>query len=207
MSVLAAYRDDGPLAAGAERLAPPAAARPGPLVWTVAGALPLVAAFVVWRDRLPPAVAGLVAIAIAIAAAGPAAARADAGRLAWLVPPLLRLLEYAVLLRVTVLTDDGALPACYALLGVLAFHHYDTVYRLRHQKLAPPAWLRTASGGWDGRLLVLYALAAAGALGPGLVVAALGLAVLLGAESIVSWLRFARAQAQTVYVDEDLEEA
>ena len=66
------------------------------------------------------------------------------------------------------------MPLCFALLAVLAFHHYDTVYRLRHQRLAPPAWLRAAGGGWEGRVLVACVLALAGVLGPGLLVAAVG---------------------------------
>jgi hypothetical protein len=155
----------------------------------------------VFSDGVPAA--GLAAVAFLIVVAGAAAPRAERGRLAWLVPPLLRALEYGILLRLVDLADPDALPACYALLGVLAFHHYDTVYRLKHQNAAPPTWLRMASGGWDGRLLVVYALAAAGALEPVLAVLALALAVLFVSESVVSWLRVARSEGQPIYIDED----
>jgi hypothetical protein len=204
MSALRVYRDDGPLAQWFGRAPSPLSI--GPLVLTLAGLVPLLVAFAIWNDELPPAVAGIVALAILIAAAGAAARCADSGKLAWLVPPVLRVIEYGALLRIAVLTDHRALPACYALLGALAFHHYDSVYRLRHQKVPPPAWLGLASGGWDGRLLVLFVLAAAGALRPALIVIAVALGVLFAAESVVSWLRFARAEARTVYDDDDVED-
>jgi hypothetical protein len=194
MSALRVYRDDGPLAQWIARARSPLSV--GPLVLTLAGVVPLIVAFAVWNDALPPAAVGLVAIAVLVAAAGAAARCADRGRLAWLVPPVLRVIEYGILLRIAVLADARALPACYALLGALAFHHYDSVYRLRHQKVPPPAWLGLASGGWDGRLLVLFALAAAGALRPALIVIAVALGILFVAESVMSWLRFARAEAR-----------
>lgn len=205
MSTLRAYRDDGPLAGLAAQIAAAAPLPLGPLALTVAGAAPLLAVLVAARGE-PPA-AGLAAVAVLIAAGGAAATRAERGRLAWAVPPLLRALEYGVLIRLTALADPGAMAACYALLAVLAFHHYDAVYRLRHQKLPPPAWVRLAALGWDGRLLILYALAAAGGLGAGLVAGAGALALLFGGESVASWLRFARAEARTVYADEDVEAA
>ena len=50
--------------------------------------------------------------------------------------------------------------AAFALLCALAFRHYDLVYRLRHRGVAPPRWLDRAGGGWDGRLLAGFVLAA-----------------------------------------------
>jgi Family of unknown function (DUF5941) len=206
MNALRVYRDDGPLAQAIARASAAAKLPVGPLVLLLGGVLPLIVIFAVWSDALPPAAAGLAALAVLVGAAGAGAPRADRGRLAWLVPPLLRVVEYGVLLRIAVLSDHRALPACYALLGALAFHHYDSVYRLRHQKVPPPAWLGLASGGWDGRLVVLFALAAAGALRPALIVAAVALGAVFVTESVVSWLHFARAEARTVYDDEDVED-
>jgi hypothetical protein len=206
MSALRVYRDDGPLAQGVARATATAKLPAGPLVLTLLGLVPLILALAVWRDALPPAAAGLAALAVLVAAAGAGAPRADRGRLAWLVPPLLRVVEYGLLLRIAVLADHRALPACYALLAALAFHHYDSVYRLRHQKVPPPAWLGLASGGWDGRLVILFALAAAGALRPALIVAAVTLGAVFVTESVASWLRFARAEARTAYEDEDVED-
>jgi hypothetical protein len=116
------------------------------------------------------------------------------GRLSWIVPPLLRALEFGALVALTAWSDRGALPACYALLAVLAFHHYDTAYRLRHQGLAPPDWVRLAGGGWEGRLIVVVILAIAGVLEVGLIVLAAGLGLLYVGEAASSWARFARGR-------------
>jgi hypothetical protein len=129
------------------------------------------------------------------------------GRMAWAVPPLLRLAEYGLLITLTAVAAPDAMPACFALLGALAFHHYDTVYRLRHQGDAPPRWLRWSGGGWDGRLLVASALAAAGALHAGLIAGAAGLGVLYVTESVRSWRGFVRTTRTPVYDDDDLEAA
>jgi Family of unknown function (DUF5941) len=204
MSTLSVFRDDGPLARCAAR-AKIGSLPLGPLVLTIAGAVPVVAVLIAWRDGLPPAAVGFPALAWLVVVAGTAGASADAGRLAWTVPPLLRVIEYGVLIRITLLAEPDAMPACFAVLGVLAFHHYDTVYRLRSQGAAPPAWTRTATGGWDGRLLGAYALGVAGGFEAGMVAAAVVLALAFGAESVVSWIRFAGASARTVYDDHDLE--
>ena len=132
--------------------------------------------------------------------------RAGARALACIMPPLLRLLEYASLIALTALADPDALPLCFAFLCVLAFHHYDTVYRLRHQRLAPPSWVRAIGGGWDGRLLIACVLALVGALEVGLLAGAVGLALVYATESTASWLRFGRAERPAVYQDEDADE-
>ena len=53
------------------------------------------------------------------------------------------------------------MPAAFALLLAITYRHYDIVYRLRHRGMTPPRWLNRAAGGWDGRLLAGFALAAA----------------------------------------------
>lgn len=110
----------------------------------------------------------------------------------WLVPPFLRVVEYGLLIALTALAAPDALPVCYALLCVLAFHQYDIVYRLRHQRRIPPPWLQAVGGGWDGRLLVAAILALAGVLGWGLLAGTIALAVVYVAESVASWIRFAQ---------------
>jgi len=127
--------------------------------------------------------------------------------MAWAVPPLLRLAEYGLLIVLTSVAAPGAMPACFALLGVLAFHHYDTVYRLRHQGVEPPRWLRWSGGGWDGRMLAASVLAGAGLLDAGLIAGAVALGALYVAESIASWRGFVRTAPPSVYDDEDLEAA
>ncbi len=135
------------------------------------------------------------------------APRAGAHPLAWLSPPLVRALEYSWLVALTAVREPAALPIAFALLCVLAFHHYDTAYRLRHQGLAPPAWLGAVGGGWEGRMLVASLLALAGLLGPGLAVAAVGLAVVYAGESGASWIRFGRGRTAVPWEDdvEDLQ--
>ena len=200
MTQLRVYRDDGPLALwlGA-RLGRPLPSGGAPFV--LLGALLLAIALAVADPPDPgPLVALAVVLCVLLGSAG--SARPEGGRFAWLAPPVLRALEYAFLIRLTVLADRDALPLCFALLAVLAFHHYDAVYRLRHQGVAPPAWTRAAGGGWEGRLIGGLVLAALGVLGPGLLVAAVVLAVIFVGESVSSWSRFARVGRPAV-IDED----
>ncbi len=42
---------------------------------------------------------------------------------------------------------NGALPAAFGLVAAVAYHHYDTVYRIRGGAGAPPAWLVRTIGG------------------------------------------------------------
>jgi len=132
-------------------------------------------------------------------------AHAEPGRLAWLVPPLVRVLEYGFLIWLTATAAPDAMPRCFALLGVLAFHHYDTVYRLRHQRVAPPAWVRAIGGGWEGRVALAALAAVLGALGAALLVAAIVLAAVYVTESVLSWARFARTERPAAYEEDDEE--
>jgi hypothetical protein len=122
--------------------------------------------------------------------------------LEWLGPPLVRAVEYGSLVALTAVAEPDALPICFALLGVLAFHHYDTVYRARHQGSLPPAWVGFAGGGWEGRLLFAAALALAGALELGLLVGAVGLGLVYALESASSWIYFAGVERPPPLGDE-----
>jgi hypothetical protein len=148
-----------------------------------------VSALETYRDDGP--LAGWVVRTLAGRSARPATTHG----LGWLVPTLVRVAEFGGLIALTMLADADALPVCFAFLAVLAFHHYDTVYRLRHQRLAPPSWVRSAGGGWDGRLAAACALALTDALGLGLLVAATGLGLVYVGESAHSWLRFTGSPA------------
>jgi hypothetical protein len=199
--MLDAYRDDGPLASWIGRLAD-GRLRAGEASLTLLGLLPVVAVLAWPAQRLSVGAASAgIAIGVVLVALG--AHDTGRGRLAWLVPALLRTIEFGGLVKLTVVAAPDAMPACYALLGVLAFHHYDTVYRLRHQRVAPPSWVRGVGAGWDGRLLVASALALAGGLRFGLLVAAVGLALVYVSESTVSWIRFGRAKGSVRHEDED----
>lgn len=127
-----------------------------------------------------------------------------AGRMSWLVPPVLRALEFGAFIALTLLFEPDAMPACFALLCALAFHHYDVVYRLRHQRSGPPQWVRFAGGGWELRLPIACVLAAVGWLEIGMIVAAIALGAIFVAESVNSWRRF--TQPASLYEDEEDEE-
>jgi len=201
LSRLGDYRDDGPLARTVGRAS---GAVPIPAaVLTVLSALPLIAVLAIDGDDLPALGA---AVAWAVIAGGLASGRPDSGRFAWTVPTLLRLLEYGTLLAFAVLAGPQAVPFCFALVAALAFHHYDVVYRLRHQGAAPPVWLSRAGGGWDGRMAVAYILLLIGAVSTGFLVAAIALAAAYVSESTVSWLRFSQPRRPAQYDDEEDED-
>jgi hypothetical protein len=126
---------------------------------------------------------------------------APGGKMAWAVPPLVRLVEYGGLLAIAAI--DGSLPAAFALLCALAFRHYDLVYRLRHRGEVPPAWLNALAGGWDGRLLAALVLLLLGALPAGYWVAAAVLGPLFVAESAIGWARVERKRRPILYEDEE----
>jgi hypothetical protein len=136
-------------------------------------------------------------------------ARAAAARLHvrtrfnWLAPGVIRALEYGVLILTAALAHGPAMRACFALLAVLAFHHYDTVYRLRQQGAPPPAWVSIVGGGWDGRIILAVVALVAAVTTAGMAVAAGLLALLFGLESVQSWRRPTRATELLTYADEE----
>ncbi|MCX0247286.1 DUF5941 domain-containing protein [Streptomyces drozdowiczii] len=124
---------------------------------------------------------------------GVAVARPLKGALDWLVPPVFRAAEYCTVLILAARSDiDGALPAAFGLVSAVAYHHYDTVYRIRGGTGAPPQWLVRTIGGHEGRTLVVAVLAAAlaGASGfaTALTVLAVAVAVIVLVESIRFWV-------------------
>lgn len=125
--------------------------------------------------------------------AGSAHARPHA--LAWLAPPLLRGVEYAFLIALTFIVEPTALPQSFALVTVLALHHYDVVYRLRYQRMAPSRWVRALGGGWEVRIVAVTFLALVGWLAPALAVAAVLFALAYVSEATVFWARVARDPA------------
>ncbi|WP_413812867.1 DUF5941 domain-containing protein [Streptomyces sp. OE57] len=83
------------------------------------------------------------------------------GPLDWLVPPLFRAAEYGTILILAACSEvNGALPAAFGLVAAVAYHHYDTVYRIRGGTGAPPHRLVRAIGGHEGRTVAVTAAAA-----------------------------------------------
>ncbi|GGJ45951.1 DUF5941 domain-containing protein [Streptomyces brasiliensis] len=126
------------------------------------------------------------------ASAAVVAARPLKGALDWLVPPLFRAAEYGTVLILAAESKvNGALPAAFGLVAAVAYHHYDTVYRIRGNAGAPPAWLVRAIGGQEGRTLlvtVLAALLTGSQFTVALTVLAVYVALVVLAESIRFWV-------------------
>ncbi|MGV9323231.1 DUF5941 domain-containing protein [Streptomyces sp. NPDC003660] len=136
---------------------------------------------------LPVAGAAVYVLTSALATARPLK-----GSLDWLVPPFFRAAEYGTVLALAARADvQGALPAAFGLVAAVAYHHYDTVYRIRGDAGAPPAWLVRAIGGQEGRTLlvtVLAALLTASQFTVALTVIAVCVALLVLVESIRFWV-------------------
>lgn len=190
---LADLADSGALAeAAAKALRPVARPLGGRTPYAVVGAAALLAAACAAPLDGPLVV---LAAVLYVVASGAAVARPLKGALDWLVPPVLRAAEYVTVLVLAARADaPGALPAAFGLVAAVAYHHYDTVYRIRGGTGAPPAWLVRTLGGQEGRTLLVAVLAALLATGGGdgftLALTALaGAVALVGlAESIRFWV-------------------
>ncbi|MFD5506718.1 DUF5941 domain-containing protein [Streptomyces sp. NPDC127051] len=155
---LADLADSGPLAALVARVTA-VPARSLHLPFAVLGSAVLLGA--AWYEPFG-SVTVVGAAALYAVLAGAAVARPLKGPLDWLLPPLFRCAEYVTVLALAVNADvPGALPAAFGLVAAVAYHHYDTVYRIRGGSGAPPRWLVWTIGGHDGRVLLTAALAAA----------------------------------------------
>ena len=111
------------------------------------------------------------------------------GRAAWAVPALLRLLELGIVAVVALLWHPSVAVVAFWWMAVVAFHHYDTLYRAM-QGFDTPRWLVWLGLGWEGRTAVVLVLAAMGAatLLAGLTWGAWLLAALFVVVASVQWL-------------------
>jgi hypothetical protein len=136
----------------------------------------------------------LVVVLLAV----PAMARPPAGRFGWLMPGVVRGLEYGLVVRVVAAVDRSAVPLAFGLLCAVAYHHYDTVYRWRHTRRGPAAWVYRFGMGWDGRLIMLAAIVLFTArLRAPLAIAAVLLAAVFLAESAIGWRAWLAAQRRS----------
>ncbi|OKJ65956.1 DUF5941 domain-containing protein [Streptomyces sp. CB02261] len=155
---LADLADSGPIAGTVARaLGRTGALGPGVVLAAIAtGALLSTVLARPFGDRQTVVIAVLYAVL-----AGAAVARPLKGALDWLVPPLFRAAEYTTVLVLAAHSGSAhALPAAFGLVAAVAYHHYDTVYRIRGGTGAPPAWLARVTGGHEGRTLLVTVLAA-----------------------------------------------
>ncbi|MFE1462092.1 DUF5941 domain-containing protein [Streptomyces nigra] len=146
----------------------------------------------------PPLAALVYAVTSGIAVARPLK-----GALDWLVPPVFRAAEYCTVLVLAAQADvNGALPAAFGLVAAVAYHHYDTVYRIRGGAGAPPAWLVRTIGGHEGRTLLVTLLAAvltASQFTVALTALAVAVALVVLVESIRFWVTAHKGGAPAVH--------
>jgi|SRR5262245_29942176 len=118
------------------------------------------------------------------------------GRFGWLLPALVRVMEYAFVARTTAVIAADLEWLAYGYLVVIAFHHTDSVARMRHLGRGPARWVYTAGLGYDGRMLVLAALAVTGteAYRHGLPIVVALLAVVYLTECTICWIRIPRSE-------------
>lgn len=181
--------DSGPLAELLRRIAPGEAPARGPAyVAFAAGALLVGVSLAVPYGSWWPVLTAAVYVLLSPVAL----VRPLKGALDWLVPPFFRAAEYCTVLVLAAKSDvNGALPAAFGLVAAVAYHHYDTVYRIRGNAGAPPHWLVRAIGGHEGRTLLVTVLAAL--LAPtefkvALTVLAVAVALVVLVESIRFWV-------------------
>ncbi|MGH2837742.1 MAG: DUF5941 domain-containing protein [Thermoleophilaceae bacterium] len=193
------YRDDGALARALGTIGRALPVPPALLVGAGMAGLIVLAA-----TEGDGASNGLVAAGIAwvVLLGGLSSGRPHTDRFAWAVPGFLRVVEYGGLLWIAANAGDSSHAAAFALIAALAFHHYDLVYRPRFQGVAPPVWLGLAAGGWEGRLVLVWALLVAGALPAGMFILAGVLGVVFAIECALSWTRLSVAPL-SVYDDEE----
>lgn len=193
---LRAFRDDGLVCMALGRLArgmlPPL---PGAVVALVITGVLLVAGL---GEQNTPA---LFAPVVALLLTGPASTHPHNGRLDWLVPPIIRGIEYGYL-AVLGFAQGVSAPLIYVLIGVLAYHHYDTVYRTR-QRLWPQDWVFRAGLGWEGRMLIVAFVGLSGLLPFAYAALAAYLGVLFGCESVTTWARTGRGSGVIVDLEEE----
>ncbi|MFE4868349.1 DUF5941 domain-containing protein [Streptomyces sp. NPDC056682] len=152
---LADLADSGPLA---QLVAAKAPRVPGAPVVAAVGTTALIATALTQPVGSRQMIVAAVFYAVL---SGIAVGRPLKGALDWLVPPLFRVAEYCTVLILAARSDvNGALPAAFGLVAAVAYHHYDTVYRIKGGSGAPPSWLVRLIGGHDGRTLVVTVLAA-----------------------------------------------
>ncbi|MEU6028289.1 DUF5941 domain-containing protein [Streptomyces tauricus] len=198
MRALADLTDSGPLAELLARL--PLRGQPA-VTRLLALACTVFLMYTAWSDG--PGWSVVVIAVVYVLVSADLIKRPLAGPLDWLLPPLFRAAEYGTVLVLAAKADvNGALPAAFGLVAAVAYHHYDTVYRIRGNAGAPPHWLVRAIGGHEGRTLlvtVLAALLTAEDFKVALTALAVAVALVVLFESIRYWVTAHRRGAPAVH--------
>ena len=188
---IAVYRDDGVLARALGRIGT-RIPLPAPIL-ALAGFVPLLAVVIATGGGASDGVAAVV-LAWALLTVGASCGGRGRPKAVWGAVPIERLTEYLALIWIASLHGESAYPATYALLGALAFRHYDLVYRLRHRGVTPARWVSALSLGWDGRLVLAFVLLVAGALPGGFYVVAVVFGAAFVGEAVYGWVVVGRVE-------------
>jgi hypothetical protein len=205
--LLTHYRDDGPLATLFTQAGP---LRFQALAVTFVGVVGVAVGLAVdgvtfeGAGRTGPASVLGIAAFVLLGMVGAAARRHR--RVQWLVPPMLRAGEYIIIATLAWRTGTTEMWLAYLLLAVVAFHHYDIVYRLRHQRTAPAHLISQLCGGWEVRTIVVTVAALTGTLAVVLVVLAAWCGALFVSESMRSWVVLAFDESKRAHVGSEIEE-
>lgn len=189
-SAVVVYRDDGGLA---KAMGAVVAGQLPPLPPAIAGAFVSGVLLVLGVAGSPSLAIFLPVVALLLIGSG--SSHPHDGKLDWLVPPILRVLEYAFVVSVG-FAESVPQPLLFALLGAVLFHHYDLTQRVR-QRVYPPAWLAAAGLGWEGRMLLVGLVMIPGAVPFWFGLLAVYLWALFLWESVTAWLAAPGSGART----------
>lgn len=116
------------------------------------------------------------------------------GPWAWVLPTSLRFVELALVAVIALAVAPSLMIVCFIWMAIVAFHHYDVLYRALNNR-SMPRWLTWAGLGWDGRSLLLIAAMGLGVLGVVLPIGAAVWAMLLVVIASAQWLASMRQTA------------
>ena len=149
-----------------------------------------------WRGPAPLAAgtllarqsdAGPIASLLAHGMSAPAWRDLWAAPASWAIPSALRFAELGLVALACLALAPGLAPIAFAWMAIVAFHHYDVLYRAL-QGAPTPRWLTWAGLGWEGRSLLIAGAALTGLLGVVLPLGAAAWAMLLVVIASAQWL-------------------
>ena len=114
-----------------------------------------------------------------------------AGAFGWAWPVAMRAVELGVVIVTAALVAPDAAAWLFAWVFVVAFHHYDLLYRVLGGS-TPPRWLSWFGLGWEGRTILVLVLGALGAAAlTGLLkVGSVVLGLLFVVVASIQWVRY-----------------
>ncbi|MBM3668428.1 MAG: CDP-alcohol phosphatidyltransferase family protein [Actinobacteria bacterium] len=117
--------------------------------------------------------------------------RLPAGRWVWIWPSLICLIELGLVAAIVLGSAYELLPLAFGYLFIVAYHHYDTLYRAL-QGSRPPRWLDWLAFGWEGRTILVLVAVGIGVLDLELRAASIWLLPVCVILASVQWLRSVR---------------